>query len=172
MYTLLSNPIRRWQFLVGKFVGLLAVLAVNLIAMSVALFVVLWLYGGNPLPLLPAILMIYLELVVITAFALLFSSLTNPVLSVIWTIAVYVAGHLAWSLRLLQERVTGEIARGACEAAYWALPNLSRLDLKREAVHGLPIDGVSLAWGVSYGVAYALVVLSVACWVFERKDFS
>ena len=172
VYTLLANPVRRWQFLGGKFLGLLAVLAMNVGLMSLALFVILLLRGEAPWTLIPAIVLIAVELAVITAFALLFSSLTNPILASVWTFAAYVTGHLSWSMLLLKEKVPPGAARFVCDALYWILPNLSRLSIKAEVVHGttLPVGFVPLA--ALYGLGYAVVVLLLACLAFERKDFN
>jgi len=171
VFTLLANPVHRWQFLVGKFIGLIAVLAINLTLMSGALLVILWVRGESPWSLLPAILLILVELTVVTAFALLFSSLTNPILAAVWTFAVYAVGHLSWSLRLLQERLPAGAGRWLSEVVYWTLPNLERLNIKAETVHGLPLPDGYVTLAVAYGLAYASLVLTLACVAFERKDF-
>jgi ABC-type transport system involved in multi-copper enzyme maturation permease subunit len=170
VYTLLANPVRRWQFIAGKFVGLLAVLTLNVLLMSAALFVLLLFFDSPPWPLLPAILLILVELAVVTAFALLFSSLTNPMLAAVATLATYVMGHLSWSLRLLGAKLTGSGAV-LCELLYRVLPNLDRLDLKSEVVHGRELPPAFLLLATGYGLGYALVVLALACAVFERKEF-
>jgi ABC-type transport system involved in multi-copper enzyme maturation permease subunit len=172
VYTLLANPVRRWQFLCGKFAGLFAVLAMNVGLMSLALFGILLFRGEAPWALLPAILLILVELGIITAFALLFSSLTNPILAAVWTFAMYVSGHLSWSLQLLKEKVPEGLSRHLCDLVYWILPNLGRLDIKGQVVHGMPLPGGFVAYAVAYGAGYALVVVALACLVFERKDFT
>ena len=171
VYTLLANPVRRWQFIVGKYSGLLAVLAVNMVLMTVALFVVLLLRGASPWGLLPAIGLMYIELMVVTAFALLFSSLTNPILAALWTFCAYFAGHLSWSLKLLRERVDGEAGRWLCDAVYFVLPKFDQLNIKREAVHGLALPEGHIWLASVNGLAYAAVVLVLACLVFARKEF-
>jgi len=173
VYTLLANPVRRWQFVVGKFVGLLVVLGMNLLLMSSGLIAIVLFRGESPWMLLPAVLMIFVELSIVTAFALLFSSLTNPMLAAVWTFASYVTGHLSWSLLLLKERMPeGGLGRPLCQFIYWILPNLDRLDIKAEVVNGtaLPVDFIPLS--VLYGFSYAAVILLLACAVFERKDFN
>ncbi|MCP3979082.1 MAG: ABC transporter permease subunit [bacterium] len=171
VYTLLANPVRRWQFVGGKFLGLMCVLAMNVGLMSLALFAIVAIRGESPLPLLPAIFLLLVELAVITAFALLFSTVTNPTLAAVWTFAAYVMGHLSWSMQLLKQRVPEGIARVVCDVVYWLLPNLERLNLKGEVVHGIerPDGWVPLA--AAYGLGYALVVLVLACVAFERRDF-
>lgn len=171
VYTLLANPVRRWQIIAGKFVGLFAVLALNVALMSAALFALLLALGDPPWPLLPAILLILVELAVITSFALLFSSLTSPMLAAVATIAIYIMGHLSWSLRLLEAKLSGGPGLLLCELLYRTLPNLDRLDLKSEVVHGRALQPAFLLLATGYGVGYALVVLALACAIFERKEF-
>lgn len=172
VYTLLANPVRRWQFVVGKFGGLVAVLAMNLGLMSVALFGILLLRGEAPWALVPAVLLILVELVIITAFALLFSSVTNPVLAALFTAAIYVVGHLSWSLKLLKEKMPASFGRWLCDLFYVVLPNLDRLNAKTEAVQGIAIEPATLALALTYGLGYAVLVLALACVAFERKEFA
>lgn len=172
VYTLLANPVRRWQFLVGKFVGLMAVLAMNVVLMSVALFLVLAVKGASPWSLTPAILLIGVELAIVTSFALLFSTVTNPILAAVWTFASYVAGHLAWSLPLLREKIPAALGQWACDAIYAFLPHLHRLDVKADVVHGLALPAGYVPVSMLYGIGYAAIVLLVACVAFERKDFN
>ena len=172
VYTLLANPVRRWQFVVGKFLGLLLVLVMNVGLMTVALCGLLLLRGESPWPLLPAIVLILVELVVITAFALLFSSVTNPILAALMTFAIYIVGHLTWSLQLLKAQLEGGLAVRLVDVVYWVMPNLERLNLKAAAVHGLPLESGFVTLGVIYGLSYSVVVLGLACVVFERKEFN
>lgn len=171
IYTLLAQPVRRWQFVVGKYAGLALVLAMNVAAMSLTLFALVATYGESPLPLVPAVVLILVELLLVTAFAILFSSYTNPILAAIGTAAVYVTGHVIWSFELLAARVPEGIARSLCEALYWILPNLDRLDVKTLAVHGVAIEAGYVGAAILYGAGYALVVLVLACVVFERREF-
>jgi ABC-type transport system involved in multi-copper enzyme maturation permease subunit len=172
VYTLLANPVRRWQFLVGKYVGLLALLALNVGLMSLALIGVLLARGESPWALLPALLLILVELAIVTAFALLFSSLTNPILAAVWTFSIYVGGHLSWSLELLAQKVPEGLGRMLCRLVYWLLPNLDRLNVKAEVVHGSALPDGFLALSVLYGVAYSIVVLALATAAFQRKEFN
>ncbi len=172
VYTLLANPVRRWQFVVGKFAGLALVLLMNVVLMSAALVALLLARGDTVLRLVPAIVLIYVELLLVTAFAFLFSSFANPILSAIGTVATYVVGHLSWSFELLKDRVPEGAPRVLCDVLHAALPNLDRLDVKARVVHDLAVPGPFLGWAALYGVSYALAVLVVACVVFERRDFN
>ena len=106
------------------------------------------------------------------AFALLFSSFANPFLAAVGTAAVYVTGHLTWSFELLKARLPEGLSRSLCDVLYWALPNLGFLNVKSQAVHGGALPDGYLASALLYGLGYALVVLTVACVVFERRDFN
>ncbi len=170
--TLLANPVRRWQFVAGKYLGLLLVLAMNVGLMSVALLALLWLRGEPALALLPALGLTYLELALVTAFAILFSSFTNPMLAALGTFSVYVVGHLSWSLELLGERLPAGAGRVLCAVLYRVLPDLERLNIRAEVVHGLPLPDGYLVAATLYGVSYAVAVLVLACIVFERRDFA
>jgi ABC-type Na+ efflux pump permease subunit len=172
VYTLLAKPISRWQFVAGKYLGLLAVLAMNVALMAAVLAGILVARGESPLPLLPAELLILVEIALVTAFAVLFSSFTNPILSAVGTAAVYVAGHLSWSFDLLKKRLPPGAGRALCDALHAVVPNLDRLDLKAAAVHSLPLPPGEPFWAAAYGVAYSLAVLILASWSFGRRDFS
>lgn len=171
IYTLLASPVARWQFVCGKFAGLLAVLAMNVLLMSLALFGLLLVRGESPWPLTVAVVLILVELSIVTAFSLLFSSLTNPVLAAVSTAAIYVAGHMVWALKMFQDKLSEGPATWIFDALYWALPNLDRLDVKSEAVHGMALQSGFLLSALAYGIAYAAAVLVLACIAFERKEF-
>ena len=167
--TLLATPVRRWQFVAGKFAGLALVLGLNAAVMSLVLAGTVLLRGGSPAELLPAILLIYVELCLVAAFAILFSSYTNPMLASLGTAAVYVVGHLSFSFDLLKNRMGGSAP--LCDVLHAILPNLDRLDVKAQVVHGAPLPAGYVAAGVAYGALYTLAVLLLACVVFERRDF-
>lgn len=172
VYTLLANPVRRWQFVAGKYLGLLGVLAMNVAAMAAVLALALAWIGGSVVGLGPAILLTFVQLALVAAFAILFSSYTNPILAAVGTAAVYVVGHLSWSFELLKERSGGGWAGAACDVLHAVVPNLDRLDVKAQAVHGIALPAGFVAAGAVYGLAYAAAVIVVACLVFERREFA
>jgi ABC-type transport system involved in multi-copper enzyme maturation permease subunit len=167
--TLLATPIRRWQFVTGKYAGLVLVLAANTAAMSAVLAATVFLQGSSPAGLLPAILLIFVELCLVAAFAILFSSYTNPMLASLGTVAVYVAGHLSFSFDLLKKRMT--TGGAICDVLHAIVPNLDRLDVKAQVVHGAPLPAGYVGAAAAYGALYTLAVLVLACLVLERRDF-
>lgn len=172
VYTLLAQPVARWQFVAGKYAGLLLVLASNVLVVGSAVLAAVAVMGEPPWVLVPAIALILVELAVVAAFAVLFSSFTNPILAAVGTVAVYVTGHLSWSFDLLKKRVAAGLARSLCDGLHAVLPNLDRLDLKAEAVHGAAIPAGTFAAAAAYGAFYALAVVVLACVVFERREFA
>jgi len=172
IYTLLATPVRRWQFVAGKYTGLLMVLGMNVLLMTVTLFAVLLVNGESLAGMPTAIVLIFIELALVTAFALLFSSFANPILAAVGTVAIYVTGHLTWSFELLKARLPEGFSRTVCDVLYWAMPNLGYLNIKAQVVHGDTIAADYLVAAIAYGLGYALVALVLACIIFERRDFN
>jgi len=185
VYPLLAKPIRRSELIAGKYAGLLLTLLVNVVVMTVALYAVLFfLSRGVPEniqhawdapaldpALLKAIALIYVDLAVVTAVALFFSSYSSPMLSAVFTLGVYVAGQFSADLKRFDQIVTAPAAVMAAKAAYYVLPDFSRFDVKLAAVHGVPITGVYMAVSILYALAYIGALLFGAMTIFARRDF-
>jgi len=171
IYTLTAKPIRRSQFILGKYLGLALVLLVNLSIMTVAFYALLALKGYLDVNLGKAILLIFVELLLVTATAIFFSSFSSPLLSSLFTVSGYLVGHLSWSLRLLQERTPSTAGKWILEAGYRILPNLEYLNIKGEVVHQVHAPGSDVAWAALYGLSYTAMILVAAMAVFRRRDF-
>jgi len=182
--TLLARPFPRWQFLVGKYLGLLSVLAVNVAIMTLCLYGVLeYCQAGPTASLLQAIYLVYLEMALITAAALLFSSFSTPVLSALFTFGLYVAGHLSGDLidhlkfvRKFDPDLTGSIGAegwrdGLMHAVYYAIPNLDNFNIRGRVVYGLSLPEHYLFFNTLYGLCFIAVFLLAACLIFRRRDF-
>jgi len=170
VYTLLAKPLHRFEFILGKFAGLAITLLVNTAIMTLWFFLVLLLKGAFDGTLAIAVLLLYFQFLLITAMAVLFSCLSTPILASVLTLALYVIGHLLWSLDLLAARLTAGWGKFLCRALYFVLPNLGTFDIKGEVVHGLLIDGTRILWAAAYLVLYGSAILWTACAVFERKE--
>lgn len=172
IYTVVTKPVYRYQFLLGKYLGLLLTICCNIALMTMIFLAVLFWKGGVlDLSVLPAILMIFLELVLVTGFALLFSSFSTPILSAVFTLSLYITGHLSGGLLLLKEHVKSEFSRWLCDALYYLLPNLELFNLKHQAVHGLPLREGQLLLALIYGLLYAAAVFVLTVAIFRRRDF-
>jgi ABC-type transport system involved in multi-copper enzyme maturation permease subunit len=173
VFHILAKPVARWQFLIGKYLGLIATVAINLALMVTLLVAVVVVYQREfELGLLFAGLMTLIEMSLLTAFAALFAVLTRPILGSVLTLAVFVIGHVSTDIWLLTKHLTLPVTRPLIAAVYYLLPNLERFNFKTEVVHGLPIPLAAVGWAILYGVAYTGLVLVLACVRFERRDLA
>ncbi len=171
IYTIVSKPVARFEFLLGKFLGLTITLFVNMLIMTAALLVVL-MAQSVPIEavLFKAIGLILLECMVVTAVALLCSTFTSATLSAIFTLAIYVIGHLTADLKTFGQKMEG-FGRSVLEGMYYLLPNLERFNLKGHVTHQLDVPLNELALIVAYGMAYTAFLLLLASVIFQRRDF-
>jgi len=172
IYTMLAKPVRRWEFLLGKYFGLLSLLAVEVAIMSACfLGVLVWTGARFEMGLVWSILLIYCELSLVTAIAMFFSSFTTPYLSGMFTIALWIIGHLLADLRAFGSKSEMPGLKELLEALYWTLPNLDRLDIKADASAGKPIDLARVGAAALYAWLYSFVLMSGATLLFQRRDF-
>jgi len=172
IYTIISKPIHRFQFILGKYLGLCLTLFVNVAIMTGALIGLIFAAEGLwDFRLAAASGMILLELMVITGVAVLFSAFSTPALSAIFTLSFFVIGRLLNDLRLFGEKYAGPLAREVIRGLYYLLPNLGRFNVSAEVVHGLPLGEVISAMTVLYGLLYIVTLLSLTVLIFQRRDF-
>jgi ABC-type transport system involved in multi-copper enzyme maturation permease subunit len=172
IYTIISKPIHRWQFILGKYLGLVLTLFVNVAVMTVALMAIIFLGEGLwAVRLGAASAMIFLELMVITGIAVLFSAFSTPALSAIFTLSFFAIGRLLEDVRLFAQMYAGPTGRTVIEGLYYLLPNLSRFNISAEVVRGLPVREVVSGMTILYGFLYVLALLSLTAVIFQRRDF-
>ncbi|MDO9119651.1 MAG: ABC transporter permease [Nitrospira sp.] len=171
IYTIVSKPVARYQFLVGKYLGLTLTLFVNTLIMAGGLLLVLS-AQGVPIEsvLFKALGLIFMEFMVITAVALLCSTFTSATLSAIFTLATYVIGHLTADLKTFGEKMD-EGMRAVVTGLYYVLPNLERFNLKGNVIHHIEVSGTDLMLIVVYGLTYVAFLLMSASIIFQRRDF-
>ncbi|MCS5637944.1 MAG: ABC transporter permease subunit, partial [Myxococcota bacterium] len=171
IYTILAKPVRRSEFLLGKFLGLLLTVWLQLGLMSLA-FAGVSLLVGAPLDLgyAAALGLVGVELMVVVAVATLFSSFTTPTLAALFSLGIYALGHLSRNLYFLGQESDAEGVRGVATFIYRALPDLETFNLSVQAVHGLAISGAQVGWAILYGAAYSVALLLLATFIFERRD--
>ncbi len=172
IYTILSKPVSRSEFLLGKYVGLVMTIWLQLAIMSLV-FVGVSLAAGAPIDggHAAALLLVGVELAVIVAVATLFSSFSTPMLASFFTLSIYVMGHLTRDLLQIGERADAGGIKILSKVIYQVLPDLESFNLSVEAAHQLPIAGSQVMWPILYGAAYAALLLFVAGNVFQRRDF-
>ena len=171
IYNILSKPIHRYQFILGKYLGLVLTLMVEVLTMSVALFSILYFYEGRiTFALIPAIGMIFLALMIITAFALLFSSFSTPILSGLFTLSFYIIGHLTPDLLELGKKADSLSLKYFTEALYYIIPNFEYFNIKGQVVYHVPLEEGYLQVAFLYGFFYILVILLLSIVIFKSRD--
>ena len=183
IYALLTKPVTRSQFVLGKFAGLMLTLLVNLAAMTVAFYAVLaymdttaaegvrltWPAPATDPWLLVAILLIYAELMVITAVALFFSTFSSPLLATLLTLGLWVAGHFNSDLRNFENVVDVKAIGWIAKVLYYTLPNLAPFDEGRSRAHSGGVAARRAHAGA--GAVYAGIMLTAGIAIFRRRDF-
>lgn len=171
LYALLSKPLPRDQFILGKYLGLSLVLLTNVCVMGLGLFFLARIYLASwPWHLLLALAFIFLELLVITALATLFSSFTTPTLSAIFTLSIFFIGHLSSDLKLFAAGFMGPTSRFLIDLLYYLLPNLRHFHLEASLIHGLTLNGIVLFQTICYALSYGIALLLLAMVIFSRRD--
>jgi ABC-type transport system involved in multi-copper enzyme maturation permease subunit len=173
LYALLAKPLRRWEFLLGKFAGLVLTLTVNTAAMTAGLFLAMY-YVKHSLQsadtvVLVAAYFILLKLSLVVALAMLFSCFTTPLLAILFTGGLYVAGLFVYEMRNLQQGLDPALAVGLRVISY-LLPNFENFDVLGAAAHGRAVSAILIAHNTLYTMIYAAIVLGLAAAIFSQRD--
>lgn len=172
VYTILSKPISRAQFLLGKFVGLTLTIWMLTAIMAVA-FLAVSLATGAPLALahLWFFVLLAMELALVVAIATLFSSFTTPILASLFTTGTWAVGQLTRQLRDIGAASDVPAIRDATAILHRVLPDLASFNLSIEAAHQLPVMASDVWLSLMYGISYTSIVLIAAIALFDRRDF-
>ena len=173
LYTVLSRPVQRWEFIIGKFLGLAGTLTVNTFFMAIGVFASLLYVSHKIQPadgwILIALYFIILQFVIITAIALFFSSFSTPLMSAVFAFAIFIIGSFAEDLRGFAAMAHGGLKWLTMAVAY-LVPNLSALNIISSVAHSQPVSPQLILWNSAYAMVYAGMVLSGAVLIFERRD--
>ncbi|MCP4644656.1 MAG: ABC transporter permease subunit [bacterium] len=171
IYTIVCRPMWRWEFILGKYLGLAMLLAVVTAAMTVAAAGYVAILGGTiTWTFLMAALLIYWELLLITSFAVLLSSVASPILGAMIVLSAYVVGHATSILTDLPTHFDGTLTKRILEFCYYVIPNLSNFNIRAEAANDVPVSAGYVAWAMVYGLVYTAMLLILAAVAFEDKD--
>ena len=174
LYTLLAKPVRRWEFLLGKFAGLVLTLAVNTAAMALGLLLVM-IYVKHTLErsdavVLVAVYFILLKLALIVALALMFSCFTTPLLAILFTVGLYIVGLYVQELRNVPVNVMSPAMAAFTKWLSYLLPNFENFNVMAMAAHGKAVPGAFILQNTLYTVVYCAIVLTAAAAVFSRRN--
>jgi ABC-type transport system involved in multi-copper enzyme maturation permease subunit len=173
LYTVLSRPVRRWEFVVGKFFGLTGTLLVNTLFMAIGVFLAL-LYVAHhveraDLGILAALYFIMLQFLIVCSLALLFSSFSSPLLSAVFTFALFVIGNLSEDLRgfaAMTKGIAGWVATGIA----YLVPNFSALNVVNQVAHGEAVSVRLIFYNSLYALLYSAMAISGAVLIFQRRN--
>jgi len=172
IYTIVTKSVARWEFLLGKYLGLVATVWMQVVVMSAAFLAVSWLTGA---PIHPqtffALLLTGGEVALLVAIATFFSAFTTPMLASFFTGGLYVVGHLTRDLKQLGSQSDVESVKLVSDVLYRILPDLESFNLTVEALHGLPVASSEVWSALAYGAFYVALLMVLASAVFHFKDF-
>lgn len=175
IYVLIAKPVSRAEFIVGKHLGLSAVLAVLLASMTAILLTVLSVqhipYPVNSI--LLTVLFQFLELSLIAGVAILFGVFTSSLIAMMLTLAVYLMGNFSRDIVSLGNLAENPGIRQMTQNLYLVLPDLSRFNLKNEAIYGMTLlpQPLDLLGSAVYGLVWIGLVLAIAVLIFSRREF-
>ncbi|PID75392.1 MAG: hypothetical protein CSB23_04060 [Deltaproteobacteria bacterium] len=171
IYVILSNPISRSQFIIGKYLGLSLTLLVEVLVMTAGLLALCYMKEPTiPWELFVAIVAIWFELQLMLAVALLFSACVSPFLSGLCTLVVFVIGHLTVDFRQLVANTENPLLKKAADVFYYSFPNLESLNYKARVVHGIDIPWVEFSLSLLYATSYTILVIVLTLSIFNRRD--
>jgi len=173
VYAIFSKPIGRGEFIVGKYLGLCLTLLVNVLIMGIGVsLAILYVGGGNlAFTIWGAIFLIYLELTILIAVAILFSSFSSPALSALLTFFIFIIGNFSQSLRDFAANLGSSFTKLFFDVLYYALPNLSFYSFRTNAAHGDVPPIAMLGGAFIYAVVYVGILLVGTVMIFSRRNF-
>jgi ABC-type transport system involved in multi-copper enzyme maturation permease subunit len=185
IYSIVSKPVKRGEFVLGKYCGLVLTLFINVAVMTAAYYAVLAFMNRTSQPsallaaqappadpaMLKAIGLILVELMLVTAIALFFSTFSSPFLSAIFTAGLWVAGHFNDDLRNFGALIDAPLVARVTHVLYYVIPNFAAFDVKNQVVHAHAVPLNYVAVTSIYGLAYVALLLAGAVTVFSRRDF-
>ena len=172
IYTILARPITRVQFILGKYLGLGFIVAVNIAIMFAMFLATIWI-SGNAIhgSLFQAVGLIFVEALLVMAIAMLFSTFSSSTLSATMTLGLYVIGHLTNDLKGIAEKSQSRLTEAVMTGLYYLCPNLELLNIKGQAAAGVQVSLAYQSLAMVYGLLYASLLLAAACVIFQRRDF-
>jgi len=184
VYNLIAKPVRRAELVLGKYIGLAITLLVNVAVMAAVLYALLaymnwtapenlraaWEAPAVDPALLKAFLLTYVQLLLVTAIALFFSTFSSPMLSAVLTFGFYVIGHFNADLKHFDAIVTSAPLAWLLRGLYYLLPNLAPFNVTAQVVHGQPVPAGYVLMTIGYAAVYVAFLLTAASFIFARRD--
>jgi len=172
VHAILARPIHRYEFVFGKFIGLWLTLFVEVFLMTLVLGGIVAIFGeAAEIPwMLKGICMILVQLSLITSVAVLFSSVSTPILSGMFTIGFYLIGAISSYLPYLVDKDTPPWLADFITYIGYILPNFDILNYKGAVIHHAEMGFTSYFYSTVYGLSYTLIILTFAVAGFKYRD--
>lgn len=173
VFAIFAKPVGRGEFLLGKYLGLCATLAVNVAVMGLGVTLALvYVKGGSLIAATwAAIGLIFLELTIVTATAILFSSFSSPNLSALLTFFVIIIGHFSTALKDISATLGSAAAKFFFTALYYLLPNFEHFNFATNAANGIAPTANEFATATVYALVYVSILLAASVLIFSRRNF-
>lgn len=173
VYAIFSKPVGRGEFIIGKYLGLCLTLLVNIAVMGVGVSLALLYVGGREFAvgIWPAIVLIFLELTILTAVGIMFSSFSTPALSALLTFFIFVIGHFSASLRDLAQTLGSQTAKLVFEVVFYLVPNFSHFSFVTETANRTALPPAMLGGATAYAIIYDVILLTLTIVIFRRRNF-
>jgi ABC-type transport system involved in multi-copper enzyme maturation permease subunit len=172
IYIMLAKPVHRYQFIIGKYFGLLLLIFFTMTIMTGGYYLMLFITTTEAtFSLLLPIMMSFFELTIVTALALFFSSIATPITASLITFVVYFISHFTRDLKALSQISPSIIVKALANFFYYALPNLSNFNIRNLVVHNAIINQNAIFLSILYALIYSALILCFAALIFQRKDF-
>ena len=185
IYSLIVKPVRRSELVVGKYLGLVLTMGINLAVMVAVWYAVLgymswmeteafkasWEAPATDPRMLVAVYLTFVQLSLVIAIAVFFSTFSSPMLSAVLTFGLYIAGHFSADLKHFDVVVGDSPVRYLTTAVYYVLPNMAVFDVKNAVVHAQSVPAGYVLTNTAYGVCYITALVAGGVWIFSRRDF-
>ena len=171
LYTILSCPIRRWEFILGKYLGMCITLFVTTFLMGLFFVVYYFLMGGQvTTDILGAIFLIFLGLIVLNSIAIFFSILSSPSVSIVVTAIIFFIGRSTYHLKHLAQFYKSEWIEKGALVMYYVLPNFNNFDIKEEATHALTVPSEAYVYALVYALLYSTLMIYLSSLVMNKRN--
>lgn len=172
IYTIITKPLKSWHIILGKFLGLNAIVGLLVVFMTGFFIIVnLIITKGFDPRLLIAILLSWLELVLLTSLSILMSTMCAPILGAIITCLLYIIGHTSADLKQLAATFGSTSIKTMTSIIYYIIPNLEYLNVRSKVIHAVPIEPEYIAFASAYALLYTTGFLMLASYCLSRKEY-
>jgi ABC-type transport system involved in multi-copper enzyme maturation permease subunit len=171
IYAVLAKPVRRLEFVLGKYLGAIVVLALSIVIMGIVLVGALFLKQQVWSPsLLVALIGTFFTLMIMTGLVMMISTFASGLMATVCGFLFWSIGYSQIYIKQLAEHADNAVSRGVLMALNAVLPNFTNLDLRPAVVDGAVIPALLLGKMALYGIGYTVVVIAIAAILFNERE--